>query len=305
MLATLTTSGSGAVSHPDRVRTQLADDALGDDPLLATVLVAAQQLLAEVVVDGGVGAAPGRAGQRHGRGAGAGAADQQLRGWRRGRPPPGCRSRSRSRTGTARAGRRRSPPDRARRRPRPSPRGPARPCSSRRRPIRSVAAATARFEVARRAHAANLGTIGQVRVEQRQRIGPQAGETRHDSLDGPTRVVAGRDDDVGGEEAPRRRCRQSESSGRTSDAGANEDQAEDAAPSGSKAKPPVQTGPAPDGSPGGSSRTAPSFSRRHSRATSAKRPSPRELASWATPSAASANFAIRLLPAEPVVRGQA
>ena len=39
---------------PDRVRAQSADDSLGDDPLLAAVLVAAQQLLAEVVIDGGV-----------------------------------------------------------------------------------------------------------------------------------------------------------------------------------------------------------------------------------------------------------
>ena len=64
---------------PDRVRAQGADDPLGDDPLLAAVLVAAQQLLAEVVVDGGVGAAPGRAGEGDGRDAGAGAAHQQLR----------------------------------------------------------------------------------------------------------------------------------------------------------------------------------------------------------------------------------
>ena len=51
---------------PDRVRAQSADDPLGDDPLLTAVLVAAQELLGEVVVDGGIGAAPGGAGQRHG-----------------------------------------------------------------------------------------------------------------------------------------------------------------------------------------------------------------------------------------------
>ncbi len=64
---------------PDRVRAQGADDSLGDDPLLAPVLVAAQQLLAEVVVDGGVGAAPGRAREGDGRDASAGAPHQQLR----------------------------------------------------------------------------------------------------------------------------------------------------------------------------------------------------------------------------------
>src|SRR6185295_18997215 len=63
---------------PDRERTELADDLLDEDPVLAAVLVAAQQLLAEVVVDRGVGAAPGRAGQRDGGSAGAGAADQEL-----------------------------------------------------------------------------------------------------------------------------------------------------------------------------------------------------------------------------------
>ena len=43
--------------------------------------------------------------------------------------------------------------------------------------------------------------------------------------------------------------RQSESSGRTSEPGASEDQVEEPPPSGSKAKPPSQTGPAPAGSP--------------------------------------------------------
>ena len=83
MLATLTISGSGALSHPDGVRAEGPDDPLGDDPLLAPVLVAAQQLLAEMVVDSGVGAAPGRAGQRDGRDACPRAPHAAAPGWRR------------------------------------------------------------------------------------------------------------------------------------------------------------------------------------------------------------------------------
>ena len=82
--------------------------------------------------------------------------------------------------------------------------------------------------------------------------------------------------------------RQSESSGRTSEPGDSEDQVEEAPPSASKAKPPSQTGPAPAGSPRGSSRIASRPVRRHSSATSAKRSSPREAASCATPSPARA-----------------
>src|SRR5689334_10781967 len=61
------------------MRAQGADDPLGDDPLLTTVLVAAQQLLAEVVVDRGVGAAPSRTGKGDRRSAGTGAAYEELR----------------------------------------------------------------------------------------------------------------------------------------------------------------------------------------------------------------------------------
>ena len=83
MFATLMISGSGAGLDPDRVRPQGADDPLGRRSVLAPVLVAAQQLLAEVVVDGGVGAAPGRAGEGDGRDAGAGRGGRGARGWRR------------------------------------------------------------------------------------------------------------------------------------------------------------------------------------------------------------------------------
>ena len=144
---------------PDRMRAQGADDPLGDDPLLAAVLVAAQQLLAEVVVDGGVGAAPGRAGEGDGGDAGAGAAHQQLRAGADEGRLGACRSRSRSRRGTARAWRRTGRPGRGRSRRRRRPRGRARPCSSPRFDPRSPPHRG--FEVARWAGAADLrGAVG-------------------------------------------------------------------------------------------------------------------------------------------------
>ena len=71
--------------------------------------------------------------------------------------------------------------------------------------------------------------------------------------------------------------RQSESSGNTSEAGGSEDQVEEDPPSGSKAKPPTQTGPAPAGRPRGSSKIA--SAPRHPRATSRKRSGPRDVTS--------------------------
>ena len=55
---------------PDGVGSQGAGDPADDDLLLLAVLGGAHELLAEVVVDGGVGGAAGGAGQRDGLGAG-------------------------------------------------------------------------------------------------------------------------------------------------------------------------------------------------------------------------------------------
>ena len=63
---------------PDRVGPKGAGDAADDDGLFFAVLVGAQELFAEVVVDGGVGGAAGGAGEGDGLGAVAVAADQQL-----------------------------------------------------------------------------------------------------------------------------------------------------------------------------------------------------------------------------------
>ena len=64
--------------HPDRARSELAGDPPGDDPVLDPVLFALHQLLGEVIVDRGIGAAPGRAGECHGGDAGATTAHEQL-----------------------------------------------------------------------------------------------------------------------------------------------------------------------------------------------------------------------------------
>ena len=156
MLATLTISGSGAASTQTACGRRARTIRSATIALLAAVLVAAQQLLAEVVVDGGVGAAPGRAGEGDGRDAGARAAHQQLRaGADEGRLRRAAaeaeaggellahRAEERGRVvGGGGADRR--------------PRGRARPCSISPAPIRSVAARDRRFEVARRAGAADL-----------------------------------------------------------------------------------------------------------------------------------------------------
>ena len=64
MFAIRTTCGSSGTRDPDRVRAQRALDPPRDDRVLLAVLVGAHQALAEVVVDGGVGAAADRAGER-------------------------------------------------------------------------------------------------------------------------------------------------------------------------------------------------------------------------------------------------
>ena len=97
MLAIARDDGLLGRRHPHAHRAQRADDAPGDDRLLLAVLVGAQQLLAEVVVDGGVGAAPRRAGQRERPGAQAVAADEQLGagGDERALPAPGAEGEAR------------------------------------------------------------------------------------------------------------------------------------------------------------------------------------------------------------------
>ena len=70
--------GIGVDLDPDRPRSELALDPPGDDLVLAQILGRVQQLLPEVVVDGGIGAAADRAGERYGGDTGAAAAEQEL-----------------------------------------------------------------------------------------------------------------------------------------------------------------------------------------------------------------------------------
>ena len=79
MFATLTTTGSASASTQTDRGPSLRAIRRDDDQVLDPVLLAPHQLLPEVIVDRGVGAAPGRAGERDGRDAGAAAADEQLR----------------------------------------------------------------------------------------------------------------------------------------------------------------------------------------------------------------------------------
>src|SRR4051812_49413410 len=78
------------------------------------------------------------------------------------------------------------------------------------------------------------------------------------------------------------------SSGRTIRAGGNEAQWASRAPSGSKAKPPTQTGPAPAGRSAGSSAPRRRATEAQAETTSRKRRGPLETTSWALPSPATA-----------------
>ena len=78
MLAIRTSVGLRRGGDPDRVRAQRPLDPPRDDRVLLAVARVAQQLLAEVVVDGRVGAAPRRAGERERAHALALAAHEQL-----------------------------------------------------------------------------------------------------------------------------------------------------------------------------------------------------------------------------------
>ena len=272
---------------PYRVRTELADDLLGDDPVLAAVLVAAQQLLAEVVVDRGVGAAPGRPGEGDGGSAGAGAADQQL-----GAGADERRLR-RSAAEAEAGGEVLAEGAEDRRRVVGGGRGDDHLAGEDHLLEGAGADPLGRLrdrvlEITRRTGAADLRPLGAVRVDQGQRLGPQPRDPAFGALRRRLEVVAGTDEDVD-REVGLLPHRQIETSGSRIVAGLNEDQDEEPAPSGSNAKPPVQTGPAPAGRSPGSSTTAPSATRRHSRATSPNRAGPREVDSWATPSAARAN----------------
>ncbi len=140
---TLTSTGSSARRDPDADRLERALDPARDDRLLLAVLVAAQQLLAEVVVDRRVRAAARGAGERDRLGARRRRGAPAARGSRRRRPAPACRRTSSSRPGRPRAARRGRRRGRAAVRRGRAPRGPARASRARPARIRSTARSTA------------------------------------------------------------------------------------------------------------------------------------------------------------------
>ena len=171
MFATLTSSGSGAASTQTDVRAQRALDPPDDDLVLARGPCRC--------------AAAARRGGRRPRGRRCAGSSRRARrsrrrrpsgaraapGWRRGRRPRACRSRSRSRTGTARAARRRAPPGRGRAAASTDDlAGEHDLARSPRRGSARRAAATDGLELARAARRCAIrACAGRVRVEQRQR----------------------------------------------------------------------------------------------------------------------------------------
>ena len=94
-------------------------------------------------------------------------------------------------------------------------------------------------------------------------------------------------------------------SGSTASAGGSEDQIGSLPPSGANASPVDQTGPAPAGSPLGSSATRSWVTRAQPSPRSRKRSAPRLTTSAAVPSAGEGEASVGLLPAEPAIGGQA
>ena len=136
--------------------------------------VGLQQLLAEVVVDRGVGRAARRAGQRDGRGALALAAHEQLRPGGDERGVAACPRRRRSRSRSRRAARRTPPRRRARRRVHGDLAGQA-DLLELARPDALDGARDRRLVVLGRRDRGDLEAPDRARVEQRQRRVAQRG----------------------------------------------------------------------------------------------------------------------------------
>ena len=105
------------------------------------------------------------------------------------------------------------------------------------------------LELAGGTSAADLDSRGRVGVEQRQRVGPQAAQARGKRHRGLAQVIAGMDDSVDREEGLVATATEREL-GQDQRGLPQRRPGRGAAPSGSKAKPPTQTPPAPAGRPG-------------------------------------------------------
>ena len=269
------------------------------------VLGAVQQLLAEVVVDGGVGAAPGRAGERDGRGDARRCGARAAPGWRRRTRPPACRRRSRSRSRTTS----RSAPNSAAgecgraavtatSRARTSlSSSPARIRSTARRPRPRRRRRAHRGDRGRRRRGGSSGGSGASRSDASRRREPRASAAG--SSPGPTiaqSVSRCRPPDAGEERA---RASSAAPAAATTTAPSRE-------PSGEKAMPPTQSGPAPCGRSSGSSarRSRVIRGRVGAQVGDAAGPARDDLVGAAERADREA-VAIRLLPAEPAVVGAA
>ena len=272
MFATLMIVGSSGAATQTAWGLQRAGDAADDDRLLLAVLGRAQELLAEVVVDGGVGGAAGGAGQGDGLGSVAVAADQQL--WRGGDEGGVAAAGAEDVTGWKPA--RRTPKTAAAswavgawtvtsRASTIFSKSPAlmRSTARRRRPRSAQAVRRSRSGSGPTApgRAAASGVEAQRR---RTRVQP-----RGDRLGQVVRRGQGRQRQPNIVAAARK-----DTSGTTRSAAEKPDQCGACPPSGAKANPPTATRPAPGG-PSGASATASAASARHSRDTRAKRSAPR------------------------------
>ena len=289
---------------PDRMGAQPADDPPGDDLVLGAVLGALQQLLADVVVDRGVGAAPRRAGQGDRRGARPRAANQQLRAGADEGPLRASRSRSRSRPGTAPASPRRPPRRRRRRAPAPAPRGRGRPSPARRlgsAPRPPTPRSRSRSADARSRSRCARGAPGRASAAT---VSRDAGEPRPQPLEHAIGVDTRAAQRVEGEVrpvavAPQRQLRQHHQGGRKRGPVRTRPRRRRRRRS-RRSRParPRRAGPPPR-SRFGRARSPGSRS-----ATSAKRSGPRETTSCAAADRRQREAAVGLLPAEPAVAGE-
>ena len=271
------------------------------------VLVAAQQLLAEVVVDRRVGAAPGRAGERDGRDAGARAPHQQLRaGADEGRLRRPAAEAEAGREQLAQGAEERRP-GRGPRAPRRGPRGRARPSHlaggdprpSPPRPRARSRSGAGRCAISRprRSGAGRASAAA-------HRAGRRAGAERAPS--GRLAVLPRLDERVDGQEGLARRCGRARARAGSSSAGGNEDQV-------GRGAAVVGEGEAAGPDRPGARRAGPRRRRRSRPARELERSSRRRRRTRPAardglvrePEAASAKLAVRLLPAEPAVARRA
>ena len=246
MFATRTSAGSGAAVTHTECGPQRAGDAAHDDRVLLAVLVALEQLLAEVLVDRRIGAPPRGAGERDGGRPLAVPAHQQLGA---GRDERAVAAADREHV----AGRERLAEQAEHGAEVVVDRGVDLDLA-RQHDLLELAGADPlhrprhRLLVMRRRHRAeDLVLPRRRRVEQRQRRRAELGEARRDPRLEIRRRVSSGATSTFTVSATRSPPRASDSSGTTSDAGANPCHRGEPPPSGANANPPSATRPEPGG----------------------------------------------------------